>query len=145
MSGLSNPEVSIGIAFFGAVRDLNRRVNSALTSIKSSLVEQGIFGVSEADLTVLHLILEFEGTTSTPIKIAEQGMMDKGAFTRLLPALERSELVVLERDGKTITNVTLTDKARTIAQRVQQEMNRLAQDLIKSQELKRLASQFTAD
>lgn len=126
---MSKSTPSSGAAFFGAARNLNRIITSALDSVIKDLRNQGIFGVSTADLTALQLTLEAEGTTSNPIEIAEMGQMDKGAFNRCLKNLE-TNYVSLQRKGTTITSVTLTKAGRDLAEKYQAALNAKANELL---------------
>lgn len=128
---MSQSTPSAGIAFFGAARDLNKIITSALENVLKDMRKQGHLGLSTADFTALHLTLEAEGATSDPLQIAEMGQMNKAAFNRSLDNLA-GEYVTLERDGKTITSATLTTTGRHLAEKYQAAINAKAIELLGS-------------
>ncbi|MAZ76049.1 MAG: hypothetical protein CMH31_01965 [Micavibrio sp.] len=129
--------------FVGAARDLQREINGAYTRTKTALNKEGIFGLSESSLEVLRLILEFSDQCSSPLEIAEQGIMDKGAFNRCLTSLEENEHVTLEQKDNKITSVALTDEGRSIAALFQEKLEQELEKLLESKGLERLAGLHT--
>ncbi|HPD82523.1 MAG TPA: hypothetical protein PLK85_01780, partial [Alphaproteobacteria bacterium] len=62
---------SLGISFFGAVRDLDRAVNSELEKVKDRLRKKDIYGLSVSNLITLQIISKFEDSTHHPLELAE--------------------------------------------------------------------------
>jgi DNA-binding MarR family transcriptional regulator len=130
---------SLGISFFGAVRDLDRVVNSALEKVKDHLRKKDIYGLSVSNFITLQIISEFEDLTHHPLKLAEKGLMNKGAFIRNLENLEADGYVQLTKEDKQIVSVYLTNSGREVGKIVREELNKSAQELSQSEAVKKLA------
>ncbi|MEM6780650.1 MAG: hypothetical protein AAF569_02180 [Pseudomonadota bacterium] len=122
-------DLSLATDFFGAARELQRRINHALSQIRGNLYEKHKIFLKEAEISVLQLVYDLRDTSHNPSEIAELGNYAGSAIPRVLSTLEGAELIKLEKEGKKLTKVTLTPKGLEIGEFVQGEMNRAAKEI----------------
>ena len=122
-------DTSAALEFLKAARIMQTAINGALSSVLDECRQQGFYGLSKADPGTLHAILENDGTTSAPLEISKNSGFNKGAFSRTLPSLAKFDYVQLEKEGSTITSVTLTDQGREVAECAQKALNEIVPTL----------------
>ena len=117
--------ISKAASLLRASRIFNRVVNGVLERSKTALYkENGILGLSVADLTSLHILLKTQSKSNDPLDIAEEAEMDKGAFNRCLKSLEDQGLVELKRDGSKVSCVKLKSEGKKVARLFEEKLNR---------------------
>lgn len=133
------PPPSIGAKFFDAARALQNQVNKAIKKVQKEFIKNKIFGISNADLWVLHAVFEHAETCKDALKIAVADEFDKPAFIRSLKSLEKSGMVMLvpHEEGRS-QDVSLTEEGLRAGKIIQDQLNEHAKDILQSEIFEKL-------
>ena len=131
----SMAKISLATEFFGTLREVERTVNGRIDKMRKN--DMGGMFLSAVNIQALHLVLEFSHLSS-PLKIAEEGQMVKGAFVRALKSLSENGLVTL-----TDNKVSLTTDGKKAAKICSEALESAAQELIQTDAAKMFAKMVT--